>query len=215
MGARARAKTPFFAFPRATSRKVSRFLTPSSLSKPPNPKPKPTTNVAQAAVKVGDAAPDFTLMGAGFETTALSSLKGQKVVLAFFPAAFSGDADGGCQCQLASLQSIDKEDGISVLGITRDTPFVMGPWSEAAGIKCLCDTSLKTQEAYVGTIDFGKFLDDLDVSTNMAGYMSSKRGCVVLDEDQKVTYTWTGMPDQLPDVTEIQAALGIGKVNFE
>merc|ERR1712205_124797 len=169
----------------------------------------------KAAVKVGDAAPDFTLMGAGFETTSLSSLKGQKVVLAFFPAAFSGDADGGCQCQLASLQSIDKEDGISVLGITRDTPFVMGPWSEAAGIKCLCDTSLKTQEAYVGTIDFGKFLDDLDVSTNMAGYMSSKRGCVVLDEDQKVTYTWTGMPDQLPDVTEIQAALGIGKVNFE
>ena len=93
---------------------------------------------------MGDAAPDFTLMGAGFETTSLSSLKGQKVVLAFFPAAFSGDADGGCQCQLASLQSIDKEDGISVLGITRDTPFVMGPWSEAAGIKCLCDTSLKT-----------------------------------------------------------------------
>jgi peroxiredoxin len=164
---------------------------------------------------VGDAAPDFNLMGAGFETTSLSSLKGQKVVLAFFPAAFSGDADGGCQCQLASLQSIDKEDGISVLGITRDTPFVMGPWSEAAGIKCLCDTSLKTQEAYVGTIDFGKFLDDLDVSTNMAGYMSSKRGCVVLDENQKVTYAWTGMPDQLPDVTEIQAALGIGKVNFE
>ena len=53
-------------------------------------------------VKVGDAAPDFTLMGGGFEQTTLSSLKGQKVVLAFFPAAFSGDADGGCQCQLAA-----------------------------------------------------------------------------------------------------------------
>ena len=32
-------------------------------------------------------------MGAGFETTAPSSLKGQKVVLAFFPAAYSGDAE--------------------------------------------------------------------------------------------------------------------------
>ena len=195
-----------------------RFRVPAAAVPLPLTRPRLITNIqtfAQAAVKVGDAAPDFTLMGAGFETTSLSSLKGQKVVLAFFPAAFSGDADGGCQCQLASLQSIDKEDGISVLGITRDTPFVMGPWSEAAGIKCLCDTSLKTQEAYVGTIDFGKFLDDLDVSTNMAGYMSSKRGCVVLDENQKVTYVWTGMPDQLPDVTEIQAALGIGKVNFE
>ena len=214
MGARARAKTPFFAFPRAAKSLSGSVPDPPSLS-PTNPKPKPTTNLAQAAVKVGDAAPDFTLMGAGFETTSLSSLKGRKVVLAFFPAAFSGDADGGCQCQLASLQSIDKEDGISVLGITRDTPFVMGPWSEFAGIKCLSDVSNKTQETYVGAIDFGKFLDDLDVSTNMAGYMSCKRGCVVLDEDQKVIYTWAGMPDQLPDVTEIQAALGIGKVNFE
>ena len=166
-------------------------------------------------VKVGDAAPDFNLMGAGFATTKLSSLKGQKVVLAFFPAAFSGDADGGCMCQLASLQSIDKMDGISVLGITCDTPFVMGPWSEAAGITCLSDVHNKTQEAYVGTMDFGKFLDDLDVSTNMAGYVSCKRGCVVVDENQKVIYTWTGMPNELPDVTEIQAALGIGKVNLE
>ena len=118
------------------------------------------------------------------------------------------------QLQLASLQGIAKEDGVEVLGITCDTPFVMGPWSETAGIKCLSDVSNKTQEAYVGTIDFGKFLDDLDVSTNMAGYMSCKRGCVVLDADQKVLYTWTGMPDQLPDASEIQAALGIGKVNL-
>jgi AhpC/TSA family len=50
------------------------------------------------AVKVGDAAPDFTLPylvpkpDGGFETrqVALSSFKGkQNVVLAFFPAAFS------------------------------------------------------------------------------------------------------------------------------
>jgi hypothetical protein len=44
--------------------------------------------------------------------------------------------------------------------------------------------------------------------------MASRRGCVVLDEDQKVIYSWNGMPDQLPDTTEIQAALGIGKTDF-
>ena len=115
------------------------------------------------------------------------------------PPPYSGDADGGCQCQLASLASISKEDGITVLGITADTPFVMGPWSDFSGITCLSDTSLATCEKYVGTLDFGKFLDDLDVSTDMAGYKSCKRGCVVLDEDQKVVYAWTGMPDQLPD----------------
>ena len=70
-------------------------------------------------------------------------------------------------------------------------------------------------EKYVGTLDFGKFLDDLDVSTNMAGVQKSMRGAVVIDEDQKVVYVWSGTPDQLPPTTEIQAALGIGKVNFE
>ena len=49
----------------------------------------------------------------------------------------------------------------------------------------------------------------------MAGYKSCKRGCVVLDEDQKVVYAWSGMPDELPQTTEIQAALGIGKTSFE
>jgi hypothetical protein len=44
--------------------------------------------------------------------------------------------------------------------------------------------------------------------------MACRRGCVVLDEDQKVVYSWNGMPDQLPDTTEIQAALGIGKTDF-
>ena len=180
--------------------------------------PPPPASVVlshQAVISVGDAAPDFTLMGAGFETKSLSSLKGSKVVLAFHPAAFSGDADGGCQCQLDSLKSIAKEDGIEVIGITGDTPFVMGPWSEFSGIECLSDPKLEVAEKYVGTLDFGKFLDDLDVSTNMAGVQKSMRGAVVIDEDQKVVYVWSGTPDQLPPTTEIQAALGIGKVNFE
>ena len=168
----------------------------------------------KAAVKVGDAAPDFALMGEGFEVTKLSDLKGSKVVLAFFPAAFSGDADGGCQCQLQALQSIAKTDGVKVLGICKDQPFAMGVWKGVQGIDCLSDWDLSASEKYVGTLDFGEFLDSLDVSTNFKGYMACRRGCVVLDEDQKVVYSWNGMPDQLPDTTEIQAALGIGKTDF-
>ena len=155
----------------------------------------------KAAVKVGDAAPDFALMGEGFEVTKLSDLKGSKVVLAFFPAAFSGDADGGCQCQLQALQSIAKTDGVKVLGICKDQPFAMGVWKGVQGIDCLSDWDLSASEKYVGTLDFGEFLDSLDVSTNFKGYMACRRGCVVLDEDQKVVYSWNGMPDQLPDTT--------------
>eukprot|EP00227_Mantoniella_beaufortii_P003919 CAMPEP_0197609788 /NCGR_PEP_ID=MMETSP1326-20131121/51879_1 /TAXON_ID=1155430 /ORGANISM="Genus nov. species nov., Strain RCC2288" /LENGTH=211 /DNA_ID=CAMNT_0043178205 /DNA_START=56 /DNA_END=694 /DNA_ORIENTATION=+ len=174
-----------------------------------------------AGVKVGDAAPDFTLMGPGFEQTTLSSLKGQKVVLAFFPAAFSGDEEGGCQCQLAALQSIAQEDGITVLGISKDTPFAMGKWSADIKIKCLADMKNEVAEQYVGTFDLGKFLDDLNISKGFAGYVTSNRGCVVLDAEGKVVYTWVGLDDKgnshpgiLPPTTEIQKALGIGKVNL-
>lgn len=149
-------------------------------------------------------------------------VQGQKVVLAFFPAAFSGDANGGCQCQLAALQSIAKEDGITVLGISKDTPFTMGAWSDSIDIKCLADMKNEVAEKYVGTFDLGKFLDDLDISKGFTGYVTSNRGCVVLDEEGKVVYKWVGLdekgashPGLLPNTTEIQAALGIGgKANF-
>jgi len=64
---------------------------PTAPQAPPPPSPPP-------AVKVGEAALDFTLpylvpkAGGGFETrqVSLASFKGkQNVVLAFFPAAFS------------------------------------------------------------------------------------------------------------------------------
>lgn len=43
------------------------------------------------ALKVGDVAPDFTLPATDGSKVTLSSFKGKKtVVLAFFPAAFTG-----------------------------------------------------------------------------------------------------------------------------
>jgi peroxiredoxin Q/BCP len=44
---------------------------------------------AQADLKVGDQAPDFTLPGTDGKTHTLSQLKGHWVVLAWFPKAFT------------------------------------------------------------------------------------------------------------------------------
>ena len=47
-------------------------------------------SVAVQAVEVGEPAPDFTLPGSDGQTYTLSELRGQHVVIAFFPKAFTG-----------------------------------------------------------------------------------------------------------------------------
>ena len=42
------------------------------------------------AIEVGDPAPDFTLPGSDGKQYSLSDLRGQHVVIAFFPKAFTG-----------------------------------------------------------------------------------------------------------------------------
>ncbi len=43
-----------------------------------------------AELKVGDAAPDFALVGSDGKTHELSALKDKAVVIAWFPKAFTG-----------------------------------------------------------------------------------------------------------------------------
>jgi len=48
-----------------------------------------TPVAGQAELKVGDAAPDFTLPASDGKTYSLSKLRGRAVVLAWFPKAFT------------------------------------------------------------------------------------------------------------------------------
>lgn len=68
------------------------------------------------AVSVGDTAPDFALETTGNETLRLSSLRGSKVVLFFYPA----DASIGCTMQVCALRDVYEElagHGAEVVGI--------------------------------------------------------------------------------------------------
>lgn len=71
-------------------------------------------------LKVGDAAPDFTLPSTTGKPVKLSEFKGKKsVVLAFYPAAFTG----GCTKEMQAYQlGLDKFDGTGaqVFGVSTD-----------------------------------------------------------------------------------------------
>jgi thioredoxin-dependent peroxiredoxin len=67
-------------------------------------------------LKVGDAAPDFTLKGSDGKTYSLSDFKGKKaVVVAWFPKAFTG----GCTAQCKSIaENADAFKGMEVAYFT-------------------------------------------------------------------------------------------------
>ena len=71
-----------------------------------------TARAASAAeLKVGDAAPDFTLKGSDGKTYKLSDFKGkQAVVIAWFPKAFTGGCTAECKSLAANTDKIRQYD---------------------------------------------------------------------------------------------------------
>lgn len=95
--------------------------------------------VAQSAappkthLRVGDAAPDFTLPSTAGKPVTLSSFRGkQPVVLAFFPAAFTG----GCTKEMLAYQAgLARFENSQVFGISTDNVPSLGAFAEKLQLK--------------------------------------------------------------------------------
>jgi peroxiredoxin (alkyl hydroperoxide reductase subunit C) len=83
-------------------------------------------------LKVGDEAPDFTLRDTKLQEFKLSDQRGKKVVLNFYPAAFSGV----CSQQMPRIEEqrpIFGGDAV-VVGISVDGPHANRVFAEQSGI---------------------------------------------------------------------------------
>src|ERR1700756_5980166 len=81
----------------------------------------------------GDEAPDFTLPDADGNLVSLSSLRGQQVVVYFYPAAMTpGCTKEACDFT-ASMPDLGKV-GTAVLGISPDQPAKLAKFREKEGI---------------------------------------------------------------------------------
>ena len=97
----------------------------------------------------GDPAPDFTLLDADSKEVSLSSFRGQRVIVYFYPAALTpGCTKQACDFRdsLASLNTA----GITVLGISPDKPAKLAKFREKEGLTfpLLSDPDHAVLEAY-------------------------------------------------------------------
>ncbi len=149
---------------------------------------------------VGKTAPDFTLLDTARQPVALASLRGSKVVVAFFPAAFTGV----CEKELCTFRdSLAELNGLNakVVGISVDAPFSNAAFASKNGLgfPLLSDYTRAAVNAY------GVALNDF---AGMPGYTAAKRSVFVVSEDGTVTYEWVGPnPGVEPDYAAVKAAL--------
>ncbi|AMT70301.1 thioredoxin-dependent thiol peroxidase [Mycobacteroides immunogenum] len=100
-------------------------------------------------LEVGDKAPAFTLLDADGKKVSLSSYKGRKVIIYFYPAAMTP----GCTKQACdfrdSLAQLN-EAGLDVIGISPDKPEKLAKFRERDGVNfpLLSDPDKTTLTAY-------------------------------------------------------------------
>lgn len=156
------------------------------------------------AIDVGTKAPDFTLLDQDNKPHTLSSHKGRNVILAFFPAVFSGVCDTEMctfRDSLAELNSMDAD----VVSVSVDARFANKEFAN------------KHKLGFPVLSDYGrKVIKQYDVVTNnfagMEGYAAATRSVFVIDKNGTIQYAWEApKPPIEPDYDEVRSAVkGLG-----
>lgn len=131
------------------------------------------------ALQIGDQAPDFKLFSSELKEVSVSDYKGRKLVVHFFPMAFTGV----CTAQLCTMRdSFGYYEGMNadVVGISVDSPFTLAKFKEdqAYQFPLLSDFNKEISKAY------GAFYEDFVF--NLKGV--SKRAAFVIDEAGKIIH---------------------------
>ena len=150
-------------------------------------------------IEVGQKAPDFALYDSEKKQVTLSGLKGQNVLLLFFPLAFTGT----CTKELCSVRdniAWYNNANAKVLGISVDSLHTLARFKEEQKLNftLLSDFNKDVSAAY-GTLyeTFGY---------NMKGV--SKRSAFVIDKDGIVRYAEVlENAGEIPHFEEIQQSL--------
>jgi peroxiredoxin len=151
------------------------------------------------SLQPGQPAPQFTLLSTEKKEVSLSDFKGKKVILHFFPFAFTGT----CTTQLCTMRDnfgyYDELNAV-ILGISVDSPFTLAKFKEEYQYQfgLLSDFNKEVSPAY------GAFYEVFHLGLKGV----SKRAAFVIDEEQNIVYAEVlDVATDLPDFSAIAEAV--------
>lgn len=147
------------------------------------------------SVEVGALAPDFELKNNHGTPIKLSALRGKKVMVVFFPFAFSGICTGEL-CELRDNIGIFDNEEVTLLAISCDPMFTLKAWAESESytFDLLSDFWPHGEVAK----QYGVFDDELGLAI---------RGSFLIDEEGIVRWAVVNQRGQARDFAGYREAL--------
>jgi len=152
------------------------------------------------AAEVGAKAPQFTMVDTELKARSLADFSGKNLVLAFYPAAFTGV----CQKELCTFRDALNDfagANTAVLGVSVDSPFANKEFAAKNGLNfpVLSDITRDAIRQY------DVVFNDL---AGIKGFMVAKRAVFVIDKQGVIRYRWVAPePKVEPNYDEVKAAV--------
>ncbi|MBS1729354.1 MAG: peroxiredoxin [Bacteroidetes bacterium] len=151
------------------------------------------------SIKIGDLAPDFTLMDTEKNKVSLADQKGSKVLLLFFPMAFTSVCTTE-MCNMRDDMARYESMNAKVFGISVDSPFTLAKFKadQQLNFTLLSDFNKEVSEKYGCLYD------------TFIGWMKgvSKRSAFLIDEEGIIRYAEVlESAGDLPNFQEINSIL--------
>jgi glutaredoxin-dependent peroxiredoxin len=152
------------------------------------------------ALKVGDKAPEFTMYDTDKKPRTLKEFSGKKLVLVFYPGAFTGVCTKevcSFRDSIAAFNSMNAQ----VVAASTDSPFSNKTFVDYNKLTfpVLSDVTKEVSKQYTGLYDG---------FAGIPGYVTAKRSVFVLDTTGTVKYAWISEnPGAEPNYDEVRTAV--------
>ena len=150
------------------------------------------------SVDVNQKMPEFQLHDQDRQLRSLKEFQGKKIVLAFFPGAFTGP----CTKEMCTFRDSLASLPGNVVAVSVNDPFTNKAFADANKLQfpVLSDYSRETVKK------LNIFHNDF---AGLKGYTAAKRSVFIVDGSGVVRYKWvTEDPTKEPNYQEIKATLG-------